>query len=249
MFTNIKTAALDLDETVYYGSNIIDGALDVINALKEKNIKVIFVTNNSTKLRSQIADKLCGMGIECIEEDIMTAAYVAACFAKENNLKNVYVSGTDMLKKEFTDIGISCTEIPEEAENLIIGCDSKYTYDKMTLALRAGLNSKNIYSCNADRYFISDGEKIYPGCGGMVAAIEWCCNKKCDAMIGKPGTYMLDYICRTNGLKNEELIVIGDTYETDIAMAKEKGCPSILIGDGYPDTVRVDKISDILKMI
>lgn len=249
MFKNIKTAAFDLDGTIYYGSKIIDGALDVINALKSKGIKVIFVTNNSTKVRSQVADKLNGMGINCTEEDIMTAAYASACFAKEHELKNLYISGTDMLKKEFADIGVSYTEIPEEAENLIIGCDSKYTYDKMTLALRAGLNAKHIYSCNTDRHFLGEGQKSYPGCGAMVAAIEWCCNKKCDAMIGKPGTYMLEFICKTNGLENEELIMIGDTYETDIAMAKEKGCPSILIGNGYSDTVCVDKISDILNMI
>ena len=68
-------------------------------------------------------------------------------------------------------------------------------------------------------------------------------------MIGKPGTYMLDFICETYGLKNEELIMIGDTYETDIAMAKEKGCPSILIGSRYDNTICVEKIADILELI
>lgn len=249
MFKNIKTAAFDLDGTIYYGSKIIDGALDVINALKDKGIQVIFVTNNSTKVRAQVAEKLNGMGIECTAEDVMTAAYASACFAKEKNLQNIFVSGTDMLKKEFTDIGVSYTEIPEEAENLIIGCDSKYTYDKMTLALRAGLNAKNLYSCNADRHFLGEGKKSFPGCGAMVAAVEWCCNKKCTEMIGKPGTYMLELICKTYGLKNDELIMVGDTYETDIAMAKAQGCPSIFIGAACEGTFCVEKIADILKMI
>lgn len=249
MFKKIKTAAFDLDGTVYYGSKIIDGALEVINRLKEKGVKVIFVTNNSTKVRAQVAEKLQGMGINCTKDDVMTAAYAAACFAKEKDLKNVYISGTDMLKKEFSDIGVRYTEVPEEAENVIIGCDSKYTYEKMTLALRAGLNAKNLYSCNTDRHFLGEGKKSFPGCGAMVAAIEWCCNKKCTAMIGKPGTYMLELICNTYGLTNEELIMIGDTYETDIAMAKEKGCPSIFIGENCEDTVCVKKIADILEMI
>ena len=121
MFKNIKTAAFDLDGTVYYGSKIIDGALEVINRLREKGIRVLFVTNNSTKVRAQVAEKLQGMGIDCTEDDIMTAAYAAASFAKEKGLKNVYISGTDMLKKEFADIGVSYTDIPEEAESVIIG--------------------------------------------------------------------------------------------------------------------------------
>lgn len=249
MFDKIKVAAFDLDGTIYYGSKIIDGALEVINRLKEKGIKVIFVTNNSTKVRAQVAEKLQGMGIDCTESDVMTAAYASAQFAKEHNLKNIYISGTDMLKKEFADIGVTYTEIPEEAENLIIGCDSKYNYEKMTLALRAGLNAKKLYSCNADRHFLGEGKKSFPGCGAMVAAIEWCCNRKCDAMIGKPGTYMLELICKTYGLSNNELVMVGDTYETDIAMAKEKGCPSIFIGHGCDDTVCIEKIADILKMI
>lgn len=249
MFKKIKVAAFDLDGTVYYGSKIIDGALDVINSLKEKGIKVIFVTNNSTKVRAQVAQKLQGMGIDCAEEDVMTAAYASAWYAKEHELKNLYISGTDMLKKEFSDLGVTFTEIPEEAENLIIGCDSKYNYDKMTLALRAGLSAERIYACNTDRHFLGEGKKSFPGCGAMVAPIEWCCNKKCDALIGKPGTYMLDLICKTYGIQNDELVMIGDTYETDIKMAKEKGCPSIFIGTPVVDTTCVDKISDILEMI
>lgn len=249
MFKNIKTAAFDLDGTVYYGSKIIDGALEVINRLREKGIRVLFVTNNSTKVRAQVAEKLQGMGIDCTEDDIMTAAYAAASFAKEKGLKNVYISGTDMLKKEFADIGVSYTDIPEEAESVIIGCDSKYTYEKMTLALRAGLNAKEMYSCNTDRHFLGEGKKSFPGCGAMVAAIEWCCNRKCDDIIGKPGTYMLELICNTYNLTNDELIMIGDTYETDIAMAKEKGCSSIFIGTKREDTVCVEKIADILDMI
>ncbi|MBQ8828055.1 MAG: HAD hydrolase-like protein, partial [Clostridia bacterium] len=224
MFNKIKIAAFDLDGTVYYGSKIIDGALDVITKLREKGVNTFFLTNNSAGNRERIYKKLIKLGVPCEESDVITAGYAAACFAKEKALKNLYISGTNMLKQEFSDLGVEYTECEETAENLIIGFDPEITFEKLTRSVRAGLHAKHIFTCNVDRTYPGEEQKRFPGCGAMTAAIEWCCNKKSEVMIGKPGTYMLDLLCSKYGIATDEIVMIGDTYESDITMANKKGC-------------------------
>ena len=44
---NIKCYLLDMDGTIYLGNELIDGAKEFLEKLKEKNIRYIFLTNNS----------------------------------------------------------------------------------------------------------------------------------------------------------------------------------------------------------
>ena len=88
-----------------------------------------------------------------------------------------------------------------------------------------------------------------PGCGAMTAPIEWCTHRDCDLVIGKPNTFIVDYLIENYKYKRDRILVIGDTYETDIAMANRAGCRSILISkQTVPDEVTVDSIGKIPEL-
>lgn len=61
---NIRAVALDLDGVVYEGDHVIEGAADTIGTLRDKGIEIYFVTNNSGRKRTSIAEKLNQMGID-----------------------------------------------------------------------------------------------------------------------------------------------------------------------------------------
>ena len=46
---DIKCYLLDMDGTIYLGNELIEGAKEFLQKLKKKNIKYIFLTNNSSK--------------------------------------------------------------------------------------------------------------------------------------------------------------------------------------------------------
>ncbi len=64
-----------------------------------------------------------------------------------------------------------------------------------------------------------------PGCGGMVSSVEWCSGRMVDLTIGKPNTFMLKEVSEQLGLAPEEILVVGDNYNTDIVMAGKFGSP------------------------
>ena len=242
---NIKIVLFDLDGTIYYGSKIIDGANDTISFFRKNGIKVFFTTNNSTKTRKQIYERLIGMGVDCKLEEILTSGYLAALTAKKNYLEDIYIFGSKNLISEFEELGIKVNQ-NENAKNLLIGYDPDMTYEGLTKALQVALHAKCIIACNRERVYPGENARLLPGCGAMTAPIEWCANRECDIIIGKPNALMVDRLCEQEEITADKFLVIGDTYESDIIMANIAGCNAILLSDKeYEGTVSVKSIKEV----
>jgi len=189
------------------------------------------------------------MGIDCEFEEVMTSGYVAALYAQRENLQDIYLCGSDNLASEFEALGVTVVDA-EHARNLLIGYDPAFDYAKMTQAVRVAMKADKVIACNKEKVFQGEGAQWFPGCGGMVASIEWCSGHMSDYVIGKPNTLMLDMVARMLELERDELLMVGDTYESDILMANRFGCPSVLISNReYSDTVSVGSIGELVHLV
>ena len=99
---NIKCFLLDMDGTIYLGNELIDGAKEFLKTLRDKNIKYIFLTNNSSKNKDKYVEKLNKLGIEANREDIFTSGEATTIYLS-NIKKNakVFLLGTKDLEEEF----------------------------------------------------------------------------------------------------------------------------------------------------
>ena len=244
-----KIVVFDLDGTIYYGDKIKDGANDVIKYFKKNGIKVYFVTNNSVKKRAQIYDKLIEMGIDCNEDEVINSGLVSSFMINKLEIKNLYVFGSDNLKMELIDNKVNVTDEIEKAKNLIIGYNPDFNYNDLTQAVRVALKADKIIACNEDRLFPGNKGEIYPGCGAMVAPVIFCAKRKVDYFIGKPNPLMIEMIASKNNVNMDDILVIGDNYETDIKMAIDSKCSSIYIGkEIYDNTTCVKTLKEILVL-
>ena len=242
---DIKAVMFDLDGTIYYGSKIIPGANDTIKFFRDNGVEVFFTTNNSTKTRKQIFDRLLAMGIDCRLEEVLTSGYLAAIYALKNNFTDLYIFGSDDLVSEFEDMGITVCQ-DETASNLLIGYDPGMTYEGLTSALQVALNANVIMACNKEKVYPGENARLMPGCGAMTAPIEWCASRECDVVIGKPSTLMVDMISDEWDIEPRNILVIGDTYESDILMARKASCRAILLSDmPYRGVPTVKAIGDV----
>ena len=46
-----------------------------------------------------------------------------------------------------------------------------------------------------------------PGCGAMAAPIEWCAQRECDVIIGKPNTLMVELLCEQEKLPAKRFLI------------------------------------------
>jgi HAD superfamily hydrolase (TIGR01450 family) len=246
----IKLFAFDLDGTLYIGENIVPGAVELINLLR-KNYKLVFFTNNSSKTVKQIHQKLNSLGIICKVDEVYTSSSVALLYFREENIDNLYVIGSKSFCNEIKKNGLKVVDA-DLAENLVVGLDFDFNYKKIANALSVLMKGGRFIACNIDCSFPTGESILSPGCGAMVGAITGAANKKPDFIVGKPNTYMLAKISEYFTVSNNEIIVVGDSFESDIKMALSYNCKAILINSHSLENQNVlimKNLNEIIKFI
>lgn len=81
LITNIRGIILDLDGVVYQGSTLLPGVREFLAFLRDRQRRVIAVTNHSGASSRDYADKLKRMGVPLGEPDILTSAWAVAQYA------------------------------------------------------------------------------------------------------------------------------------------------------------------------
>jgi 4-nitrophenyl phosphatase len=223
----IKLIAFDLDGTLYLGDEIMAGAKNTVDSLKDK-FRLVFFTNNSSKTKLEVTEKLNRLGIECDSEHVYTSSSSAAAYLIENKIDNIYVIGAKGLSAELEREGLRLVD-GDGAENLLVGMDFDISYEKIATGLTILKNGGKFVACNEDGSFPVEGEQDRPGCGAMVGAIKGSIGRGPDFIVGKPNTYIIASIAKKHNLQHDELLVVGDSLESDIQMAKNFRCQSILL--------------------
>lgn len=236
-----KTVVFDLDGTIYFGENIATEALISIKNLIENNFNILFLTNNSTKTRTQIKTKLNSLGVKTDESKIYSSSYATAKYLFEQNINDVFVIGSDGLKSEINDLGINCSD-ENNCQAIVVGLDLEFNYQTISKALVALNRNVKFIVCNIDKFFPVENQMLKPACNAMVGALIGTSGRDIDFIVGKPNFYLLDIICRDWKLRKEDIWVVGDSLESDIAMADSFGCKSVLVGNKGITTEVVDTI-------
>lgn len=226
-----RAIALDLDGVVYQGTQALPGAIAAVGLLRRLGFKVYFVTNNSGKTRAEVTAKLARMGISADQNKVLTSGYAAAVLVSRlmrEEKRRAFVIGSDGLKFEVTQAGAEVVTTPP-CDFLVVGLDTGFTYEKIGAALDALLGGALFIACNLDPVFPAEGGRLFPGCGPEIAAIELASGRKPDHIAGKPDTFLLEMLATNGTVQPHEILVIGDSPESDIAMANRYGALSALV--------------------
>jgi glycerol 3-phosphatase-2 len=109
----------DADGVIYVGDQPCLGAAEVISWLQKRGKGVRILTNDSRFSREEIQEKLSRMNIFLDKEDIITASWCAAYYLQKMKASKVLVVGTDALKREITEMGV--TLVDDSPEAIVIG--------------------------------------------------------------------------------------------------------------------------------
>lgn len=234
-------ALIDLDGTMFHGSQMIAGADQLVTALHEMNIPLLFVTNNSTRTPDQVADLLRSMGIPASVNDVVTTSQAAADYISEHySHERVYMIGEQGLQQALTEANIDWTSNPEEVYQdnrikvVVQGLDREMTYEKLEAAAIAIRNGAAFISTNPDLMLPSD-KGISPGAGTLAAAIQAASGTD-PIYMGKPHRIIMDVALKRMGCTADEAIVIGDNMLTDMMAGINAGCYTALVLTGVTTT-------------
>lgn len=239
----------------------------MINRLIDMGKQIYFITNNSTKTRSEFVEKARSLNYNVGQENIISTGYLAAAYLKQLNFqKKVYVIGSTGISRELDLVGISNygvgpdpmvggigdlknqLKLDPEVGAVVVGFDEHISFPKMMKAATYLDKPETIFiGTNTDERFPMP-DFVMPGTGSIVKAIETCAERKATIM-GKPMPNSL----LSNIFFNDELVkdskrflMIGDRLNTDILFGKNNNYQTLLVETGIHN---FESVSEIIKTL
>lgn len=224
-----KGYLIDLDGTMYRGTELIKEAADFVKQLREKNISYLFVTNNSSKTPAQVAKKLQEFGIPAEEKLVFTSSQATASYIYEKKSNaSVYVIGEEGIRTAIEEKGLQFGE--EQADFVVVGIDRSITYEKLAVGCLAVRNGATFISTNGDIALPTE-RGLLPGNGSLTSVISVSTQTK-PIFIGKPESIIMEQALKVIGTKKEETLMVGDYYDTDILAGMNAGMDTLLVHTG-----------------
>lgn len=224
----MKRFCFDLDGTVYRGKTGIPSAVAFIKSLQQQGNEPFYVTNNSSKTREQLQQLLRDIGIDAplshiYSSALSTAKYVAQHFEK------VRVIGSDGIKTALFEEGVTVSD-DQDVDVLVMGMDRTIDYTKLAEASLVVQRGAKLIGTNQDIRFPME-EGFVPGNGSFVHLIANVANVE-PIFIGKPSPVMLELIASEHRLSQQEMVMVGDNYDTDIMCGINYGCTTVHVDTG-----------------
>lgn len=223
-----KLYLIDLDGTIYNGDKKIKYAKEFVDYLNTNNIDYLFLTNNSTRQPKEVAEHLKKFDIDTSEEHVFTSSDATKIYLKGKGYKSLYVIGESGLKNTLSSFNQKENEDCVDA--VVVGLDRKLSYDKLTIAAKAVLNGAELIGTNPDT-LLPTANGFVPSNGGQVKYLEYATSTPA-TFIGKPSKIIMECAMDLFDYSKEEIVMVGDNYDTDIMSGINGGIDTIHVQTG-----------------
>ena len=234
--SRIRHVALDMDGTIYMGSELFPWTRSFLAGLREAGIGYSFLTNNPSKSIADYLSKLADLGIQATREEMYTTTLATIDYLRSRypEARRLFLLGTPSMISEFEAAGYvstadSADDVPDA---VVVAFDMTLTYSRLCRAawwVRQGLP---YLATNPDRVCPTNLPTVLVDCGSICSAIEHATGRRPDITLGKPDPNMLSGILRRHGLRAKEIAMVGDRIYTDIEMAHNAGALGVLVLSG-----------------
>src|SRR5579875_1157197 len=245
-----KAILIDVDGVIKQGKTLIPRVDKALRIMRERSVRFMLVTNNSTKTPQVLSGELNASGLAIKEKEVMTSSQVLISLLKRSPklrskaMNGVYVVGESGLVEELSSNGYTLTS--EATSGVVaVGLDRGFSYAKLATAARSIMLGASYICTNTDRTYPTE-EVLMPGAGSIAASITAATGRK-PLIVGKPSKIFFKQALSRLGanLSASDVLIVGDRPETDIKMANLVGCNSVLVLSGV--TKNADKLRGLYK--
>jgi 4-nitrophenyl phosphatase len=227
----IKAVFLDMDGVLWRGSEPLGDLPNIFSRFSDLNLPVVLATNNATNTVRQYIQKLDGLGVRLSDWQIATSgeAVVYHLVKKYPAGARVYIVGMPGLKEMVEKAGFVLAD--SDVRAVIVGVDRDITYEKIKVANRLIRGGAEFIGTNPDVTFPTP-EGLDPGAGSIIAAVTAATEQE-PLFVGKPGNILMDLsLSRLENIAKDQILMVGDRLETDIAAGQAFGARTALVLSG-----------------
>ena len=231
----MKTGYLiDMDGVIYREDQLIPGAADFVEALVASGVPFVFLTNNSAPTPEDLAVRLRHLGIPGLSSrHFYTSALNTADFLSETHPGcTAFVIGEGGLLAALHEQKIANDAI--HPSYVVVG-EVAASMEKLAKAHACIERGARLLATNPDNWCPVSNSETRPGAGATAAFLEASTGRRA-YYLGKPNGYMFyrarRLLADMVGGAPDQIVMIGDTMETDIRGAVESGLSAYLVLSG-----------------
>ena len=256
----IKALILDMDGVIWKADAPIGDLASIFKRVRERGLKFVFATNNSTRTSEQYVEVLKELGLDVEPWQVITSSQgVAHAMAQKFPRRTkVFMIGEDGIRMALEERGFEILSVDEapSAQAVVMGIDRNINFEKVVEAALLVRNGIPFYATNTDKTFPTPRGEI-PGSGAWISVITTATGVQ-PIIAGKPFPFLMELSLEKLGTRKEETLVVGDRLETDIAAGQAVGCPTALVLSGVstkkqaeawkpPPTIIAENLTELME--
>lgn len=194
--------------------------------LKENDIPVRYCTNETSKTRHMLVQKLHSIGFSMTEKEIFPPIPAVCQILKSRGLRPHLVVNPAALP-DFI-------EVSQDSPNCVVLGDAthSFSYENLNKAFKILMSLENpvLFSLGLGKYYKEDSELILD-VGPFTKALEYACSIEAE-VVGKPSRAFFNVVLQDLGLSAENVVMIGDDIVSDVGGAQASGMRGVQVRTG-----------------
>ena len=221
----VEGFVLDIDGTLVLGDRnnaglkALPGAVNFVQHLLARKIPFVSFTNGTVRPPQDYVPKLADVGIPVPPEGILTPTSVAAEYLARKGVRRVMALGGEGVSEPLVRAGLEVVRPPQhDVQAIFVGWFRDFSMADIEAACQAIWGGAKLYSASLAPFFAgSEGRVLGTSCA-IVGAIRQITGTRAK-LLGKPAREALVVASRRLGIEPENLAVVGDDPDLEIAMA------------------------------
>ena len=231
-----------MDGVLHVSGEPIAGAPSAIRRLRDAGHRLRFVTNTTTKSRSQVVEQLRAMGVELEDDELQTTGLVAAGALRGKRVLALTMPGIleDLEGLQLVGMNVDAVLIGGADEGEETG--RTFSYLNLNRAFHELDAGAELYCLHKNRWWqTADGPRL--DAGVFVAGLEYAADTEA-TVLGKPSSAYFAAALEALDAEAGLTWMVGDDLEGDCVGAHKHGMKTILVRTGKfrPDEVERSSI-------
>jgi len=233
---------VDVDGVLHVSGTPIAGAAAAIKRLRDAGHRLRFVTNTTTRSRSQVVTGLRELRIELDDDELQTTGVVASRALKGKRVLALTMPGLldDLEGLQLVGMNVDAVLIGGADEGEETG--RIFSYLNLNRAFHELDAGADLYCLHKNRWWqTADGPRL--DAGAFVAGLEYAADTEA-TVLGKPSAAYFTAALEALDAEAELTWMIGDDLESDCLGAHRHGMKTILVRTGKfrPDEVERSQV-------
>ncbi len=235
----VRAILIDIDGVLTVSWRPLPGAPEAMNWIRAAGLKVVLLTNTTSRTRASIRSALAEAGFAVDADEILTApAVTAAHLASRYPGARCTLLNSGDISQDMPRVTIVADDDPEPDVVVVGGAGPEFSYAALNRVFGHLRRGARLVAMHRSLYWRTD-TGLQLDAGAFVFALEKAAGISAE-VTGKPADAFFAAALATVQVSPGEAVMVGDDVETDVLGAQRHDITGVLVKTGkyLPEAVQ-----------